>query len=376
MPLVLTFVDYKKAFDSVEPMKVWEALEEQGVEKIYIDVLQECYTDCSTTFRPFFDDVVVSVEKGVRQGDPISPNLFSACLESVVRRCDWSNFGLNIDGTLLNHLRFADDIVLITSSPEEASEMLDRLDQEGSHYGFTMNGSKTKAMRNRFAGDATIMLKGSPIEDVEDYVYLGSQLNMRNDLTGELARRCKAGWAAFNSIKSVVEDTRDHKLRADLFNTTVLPALSYAGETWALTKAHERRLKSAQASIERRLVGLTLARQRELRLHNSDVRAMSKIKDIVLHVDEAKHRFAGHVMRRNDGRWSSATIRWYPRDKKRPPGRPPLRWADSLAYRNNVYDQISLKVSMHWTSKAQDREQWKRSWDPRKVNRRAEERVV
>ncbi|KAK6055379.1 hypothetical protein COOONC_07117 [Cooperia oncophora] len=87
-------------------------------------------------------------------------------MESVIRRCDWSRFGLNIDGTLLNHLRFADDIVLITSSPEEASEMLDRLDQEGSQYGLTMNTSKTKVMRNRFAGGATVTLKGSPIEDV------------------------------------------------------------------------------------------------------------------------------------------------------------------------------------------------------------------
>ncbi|RCN45659.1 hypothetical protein ANCCAN_08316 [Ancylostoma caninum] len=34
--LVLTFVDYKKAFDSVEPAKVWKALEEQGVESRYI----------------------------------------------------------------------------------------------------------------------------------------------------------------------------------------------------------------------------------------------------------------------------------------------------------------------------------------------------
>ncbi|KAK6061542.1 hypothetical protein COOONC_00792 [Cooperia oncophora] len=125
-----------------------------------------------------------------------------------------------MDGTLLNHLRFADDVVLITSTPREASEMLNRLDQQGSSYGLTMNTSKTKVMRNQFTGGATVMLKENPIEDVEEYVYLGSLLNMRNDLSGELARRCKAGWAAFNSIKSVVEDTKSRKLRADLFNTT------------------------------------------------------------------------------------------------------------------------------------------------------------
>uniref|UniRef100_A0A7I4YXJ4 Reverse transcriptase domain-containing protein n=1 Tax=Haemonchus contortus TaxID=6289 RepID=A0A7I4YXJ4_HAECO len=123
LPLVMTFIDYKKAFNSVEPLKVWEALEEQGVERIYVDVLRECYSHCTTVFHPFYNDVVVAVWRGVRQGDPKSPNLFPACLEHVIRRCN-CDFGVNIDGVRLNHLRFADDIVLITDSPEHASETL------------------------------------------------------------------------------------------------------------------------------------------------------------------------------------------------------------------------------------------------------------
>uniref|UniRef100_A0A158QKG7 Reverse transcriptase domain-containing protein n=1 Tax=Haemonchus placei TaxID=6290 RepID=A0A158QKG7_HAEPC len=223
-----TFTDYKKAFDSVEPVKVWESLEEQGVERIYVDVLRECYSDCTTVFHSFYNDVVVALQKGVRQWDPISPNLFSACLEHVIRSCNWSNFGVNIDGVRLNHLRFADDIVLITDSPEHASEMLHRLDEEGSHCGLTINTSMTKEMRNQFSGDTPVLLEGGAIENVGEYVYLGSQLNMRNDLTGELARRRKAGWAAFKSIRRVLEETRDCKLRADFFNSTALRAPRYA----------------------------------------------------------------------------------------------------------------------------------------------------
>ncbi|XGW27620.1 hypothetical protein V3C99_007877 [Haemonchus contortus] len=82
--------------------------------------------------------------------------------------------------------------------------MLHRLDEEGSRCGLTTNNSKTKAMRKQFSGDTPVLLKGGATEDVDGYVYLWSQLNMRNDLTGELARRRKAGWTAFNSIKSVL----------------------------------------------------------------------------------------------------------------------------------------------------------------------------
>ncbi|XGW33965.1 hypothetical protein V3C99_018031 [Haemonchus contortus] len=42
LPLVMTFIDHKKAFDSMEPVKVWEALKEQGVERNYVDVQREC----------------------------------------------------------------------------------------------------------------------------------------------------------------------------------------------------------------------------------------------------------------------------------------------------------------------------------------------
>ncbi|EYC17830.1 hypothetical protein Y032_0029g1894 [Ancylostoma ceylanicum] len=229
-PLVLTFNDYKKAFDSVVPAKVWEALEEQGVQARHIKVLSECYSGYTTVFRPFLNDIEVSVEKGVRQGFPASPNLFSACLESVIRNCDWSTFGVLIDGEPLNHLRFADDIVLITRSPDDASEMLRRIDEEGSKAGLTINKTKTKFMRSAFSSRQPVLLQGVPLEDVREYVYLGRLLNMEYKIKPKIARRGRAGWAAYNSIKSVLEDTKGQKLRADLFNSTVLPALCYASK--------------------------------------------------------------------------------------------------------------------------------------------------
>ncbi|PIO68392.1 hypothetical protein TELCIR_09824, partial [Teladorsagia circumcincta] len=65
--------------------------------------------------------------------------------------CDWSKYGVNIDGVRLNHLPFADDIVLITGSPEHTSEMLHRLDEKESHYGLVINTSETKVMRYPFS---------------------------------------------------------------------------------------------------------------------------------------------------------------------------------------------------------------------------------
>ncbi|VDL69849.1 unnamed protein product [Nippostrongylus brasiliensis] len=340
-PLVLTFVDYKKAFVSVKPAKVWEALEEQGVETRYTKILQECYTGCHTVFRPFCRDVAVAVERGVRQGDPISPCLFSACLESTIRRCDWEPFGVEVNGVRLNHLRFADDIVLVTKTPEDALRKLNGLDEAGKEAGLTINTTKTKVLRNSFCSSEPVLLEGVALENVEEYFYLGRLVNMKYDLKPEIERRKRAGWAAYNSIRTVLERASNSKLCADLFNST-------------------------DGRNDKQLL---------LRLHNDDVRAMTKVRDIVLHADEAKHHFAGHVIRRSDGRRTSV-IQWRPYDKKRPRGRPPLRRQDSLAYRNNVRDDNSMKLRVDWRTAARDRSSWRRRWDPRKSNRRAEGRVV
>jgi hypothetical protein len=369
LPLIFTFINYEKAFDSVEPIAVLNALDEQGVEAEYVDLLGKCYVGCTVTLRPFHRKVLIPIEKGVLQGDSISANLFSAVLNSTIRRCEWDDTGLQINGRRLNHLRFADDIVLITPTPEEATRMLQSLVEEGIPAGLKINTAKTKVMRNRFAGTTPVELDGNELEEVDKFVYLGRELNMANDLLPEISRRRRAAWAAFGNIKAVTDASRDSRLKAELFNSTVLPALCYGCETWGMNSIAEKKLRTAQASIERRMLNMTLYQQRERQLHNTDIREMTKVKDAVQHADEAKHRWAGHIMRRTDGRWTREVHEWYPRSKKRPRGRPPIRWADSLDFRNTERDN-ARKIVRHWSTKAQDRDEWKRSWDSRCANRR------
>ncbi|VDL64470.1 unnamed protein product [Nippostrongylus brasiliensis] len=207
-------------------------------------------------------------------------------------------------------------IVLVTKTPEHGSRMLNGLQEAGKEAGLTINTTKTKVLRNSFCLLEPVLLQGVALENVREYVYLGRLVSMKNDLAPEIERKKRAGWAAFNSIKTVLERASNSKLRADLFNSTVLPALCYACETWSLTRKAEDQLCRMQISIKRRMAGVTLRKQPLLRLQNNDVRAMTKVRDIVLHADEAKHHFPGHVIRRRNGRWKTSVIQWRPNDKK------------------------------------------------------------
>ena len=63
----------------------------------------------------------------VRQGDTISPNLFTAALEDLSRNFDWSNRGVSINGSKLSNLRFADDVTIIAKDLEELEIGLNEL---------------------------------------------------------------------------------------------------------------------------------------------------------------------------------------------------------------------------------------------------------
>nr|XP_027229599.1 uncharacterized protein LOC113821306 [Penaeus vannamei] len=92
IPLAMAFVDYQKAFDSVDMHRVLESIKNQE-----------------------------------RQETPSSPKLFIDCFEVVFQNLDWETKGIKIDGEYLSHLRFADEIVLVANNLQDLQQMLNEL---------------------------------------------------------------------------------------------------------------------------------------------------------------------------------------------------------------------------------------------------------
>ncbi|KAL6725780.1 hypothetical protein Aduo_007810 [Ancylostoma duodenale] len=171
--------------------------------------------------------------------------------DSLERHTVWEQ-GSNRN--MLNRLRLADDIVLLTHTPQKSRTDGPSLNEEGRKLGLQLNAKKTKVMRNIFADSSAVLLNQTTLEDTDEYVYLGRLINMGSDLKPEIIRRRRAPWAAYNTVKLAVSETKNQMLRAELLKSTVIPALCYGSETWTLTKAMETQLRTKQASIERDMV--------------------------------------------------------------------------------------------------------------------------
>ena len=84
------------------------------------------------------------VKKGVKQGDPILPKLFTSILEMIFRQLTWENnkYGININRKRLTNLCFADDVVVFAKSAKELEAMLTELNTQSQETGLKMNPTK------------------------------------------------------------------------------------------------------------------------------------------------------------------------------------------------------------------------------------------
>ena len=107
----------------------------------------------------------------------------------------------------------------------------------------------------------------------------------------------------------------------------------------------EKKLKAALLNMERNMLGITF----KDRMTNKWVREQTKTQDILKIAKERKWKWAGHIGRRSDNRWTTAVTAWRPMTGNRNRGRQCKRWRDDL-------DRYWGTVN--WFNKARDRVTW------------------
>ncbi|CAE8606069.1 unnamed protein product [Polarella glacialis] len=402
LPFWTVAVDFKKAFDTVEHSALWQALSEQGVEQTYINVLRAFYTDQTGVVATDKTSKQFNIQRGTKQGDPISPILFNAVLEMIMRRLKvkWQRqqLGFPLGGrNFLHNLRFADDVLLFGESLDQVKITLNDLAVEAGKVGLELHMGKTKILANSFAYSRPSIpaVVSVCVFDVEvlskegSTKYLGRKLSFIDYHEEEINYRIACGWRKFMANKKELCDKTyglGHRLR--LFSARVTPSVLYGSGCWTMNTDRESTLRTAQ----RKMLRMMMASGR--RLVTTDVIAVAGssaeeeqvgdelesgqtveeedwvtwitrvthfaenqlrkigVKDWVAAQREKKWQWAGHVARRTDGRWSTMLAAWTPEGEVRRQGRPCTRWADSI---DKVFGS---EQRGDWFLFAQDRPTW------------------
>ena len=124
--MLIVTVDFQKAFDTTRLKELWTALAQFGIEPHYISLWKRLYAGQKATV---LTERERRVKKGTKHGDPLSSLLSNAVLQAALKDDleSWREKGMSLgeqQADCFSNLRFADDVLLISTSMEQLRGMM------------------------------------------------------------------------------------------------------------------------------------------------------------------------------------------------------------------------------------------------------------
>ena len=231
----INFIDYEKAFDSVDRQNLWKLLRHYGVPLKIVNLIQCIYQDmgCRVVHAGQTSEKF-QVKTGVRQACLLSPFLFLLVIDWIMKETTrGENNG--IQWTLfeqLDDLGFADDLALLAHNQNQMQDKTCSLETFSAKTGLRTSLRKTELIKINTTANTPITVGGKPIKEVESFVYLGSTITKQGGTDEYITSRIGKARGVFIMLKKVwtsKEISTETKMR--IFNSNVKSVLFYDCET-------------------------------------------------------------------------------------------------------------------------------------------------
>ncbi|XP_071480459.1 uncharacterized protein [Diadema antillarum] len=315
LPAVITFIDFKKAFDSIHRGKLLEILNAYGIPEKLVRAIDVIYSKThAKVCSPDGETEYFEILAGVLQGDTLAPFLFIVALDYALRLAingkeEELGFTLvprqsrRVPPVMVTDLDFADDIALISDTTEKARELLFAVEKECKKIGLRLNAKKTKVMAFNIDDTTITTLDGAVLDVKNDFKYLGSWIASTEQ---DIRIRRGHAWNALHSMRKVWKSQLSDDIKRRLFVTTVESVLLYGAETWTLTARQEKALDGVYTRMLR--IALNVSWSDYVR--NDDLYGtLPKVSD---KVRERRMRLAGHCVRHPELSANSLVL-WEPK---------------------------------------------------------------
>src|SRR6516225_7306849 len=199
--IYVCFVDFEKAFDRVKWDKMMQILKELKVDWKDRSLIADLYMRQEATVRLKCGETEPGlIGRGVRQGCPLSPLLFSIYAEHMMKEAiDDIEEGVVVGGRYLKDVRYADDQAMVASTNEGIQKLMYGLNRAAEEYGMRINVKKTKAMViSKIEGKKVeIKIGQHKVEQVQKFKYLGALVTEDGKCEEEIKCRIAIAKQAF-----------------------------------------------------------------------------------------------------------------------------------------------------------------------------------
>jgi hypothetical protein len=242
--LYVAFIDFEKAFDSINRNLLWPILDKNGIKGKLFRCIKSMYSNVKARVRsgakltPY-----INCSAGVKQGDNCSPVLFSLFInELAIEIINNGRHGVTflMDNFELFILLLADDLILVSETVIGLQTQLRNLHRASMSLGLTVNMEKSNiivfrkggylAARERWVYNGMIM----PVLNI--YKYLGIYFSTKLSFTAackDLASKAKGAFLCIHKKLSILKNSSTN-LSLKLFDAKVQPIAQYGSEIWGL----------------------------------------------------------------------------------------------------------------------------------------------
>jgi len=235
--LYVCFIDFSSAFDTIWRNALLYKLFHNGVNGRMIKIIHDMYRTVSFTIKcngGITDSFHSTV--GVKQGCILSPLFFNVFLSDLPNIFDNSCDPVYLGGSSLNCLLYADDLIILSESASGLQCALNKLHTYCKKWKLSVNIGKTNVMIFNKGGKLisryTFHFGNSPVTIATEYCYLGIVFVPSGSFTKAMNKLKDKASKAFFKIRNDLYDS-NYKGSSKLFNTLVVPIISYGCEVWS-----------------------------------------------------------------------------------------------------------------------------------------------
>ena len=240
LPTFCAFIDFKKAYDSINRNILWSKLTAAGINGKLMSSLKSLYSNVSSCVR--VNNVYsewFNVPAGLRQGCSLSPTLFNFYINDFVTTIKALDKGLVIDGQgKVSILLYADDIVLLAENESDLQLMLDTLNSWCNDNQMTVNSKKSQIIHFRqhsvSRSTCNFTCGEHDLEIVDRYVYLGLSINEFLDFnfTAKIVSQSAGRALGLLIAKFKALGGMPYNVFTKLYDSLVWPVISYGAAIW------------------------------------------------------------------------------------------------------------------------------------------------
>ena len=255
--LIVTSIDFKKAFDSVKRDVLIEVMKKYKINPKIMDTIANIYRGDKTNIDLGEGlEQEMEITSGIRQGCTGSTSLFKLITLVIMKKIEEEGRGFKNELLRIGTLFFADDALVLTENIEDAKFNVKLLVETGRKCGLEINKDKSNIMIFNMK-DRPEQIEG--IKVVSNVTYLGIKLDdKRNLFKTQKKEMIEKAQRLANLTYSVIEKSCNKVLVGKTFwKNVALPSILYGTSVVHLTETEIGKLQRIENGVYRKILGAT-----------------------------------------------------------------------------------------------------------------------